>query len=195
MISLYQRIHLPDDDDKKLRDENELNKYFGNGLSMSDLNHLRDEMQGRQTTAGQIEGDLRKQVLEIAKGKLTKSNPLTGFRDPVGDEQMQRFMVFFLDEYKNQRAKGKSAVELLSPDSPMYLGKNINQFVRTPQQILRDMAPKRAQPSDGMASTITGAQNAEAGTPTFRAPQKPKAGPRLEGESAADYLKRIKGGN
>jgi hypothetical protein len=194
MIALYDRIHLPDGDPKKLVDENELNNYFGRGLSMSDMNQLRDEMQGKQTEAGRVESDLKKQVMDIARGKLTKSNPLTGMRDPTGDEQMQRFMVFFMDEYKQQRSKGVSAVELLSPDSPKYLGKNITQYVRTPQQIMRDMAPKRSAPADGgLAGTLTGTQPAGAATPIYRAPEK-KATPRQPNESAAEYLKRVKGG-
>lgn len=170
MVDLYTRIHLPDGDPNKLVDENELNKFFGNGLSMVDLNRLRDEMQGKQTDAGRIESDLKNQVMEIAKGKLTKSNPLTGFKDPVGDEQMQRFMVFFFEEYKARRAKGESAVELLSPDSPKYLGKNIAQYVRTPQQIMRDLAPKRQAPTQSL-SFAPSTQEAGAATPnTFKAP-------------------------
>ncbi|MCA9339373.1 MAG: hypothetical protein KDA17_00505 [Candidatus Saccharibacteria bacterium] len=148
MVSLFNRINLPDGDPNKITDENELNKYFGNGLSMPDLNRLRDEMQGKQTEAGKIENDLKKQVMDIARGQLTKSNPLTGFRDPVGDEQMQKFMVYFLDEYKARRAKGESATSLLDPDSPTYLGKAIKQYVRTPQQIMQDMVRKKQTPAE-----------------------------------------------
>lgn len=188
MIQLYSRIHLPDGDPNKLVDENELNAYFGRGLSLTDLNHLRDEMQGRQTEAGQIENDMKKQIIEIAKGKLTKSNPLTGFKDPTGDENMQRFMVNFMATYKEERAKGTSARELLDPDSPKYLGKNIAQYVRTPQQIMRDLAPRRAQ------TPGTGLTLAPSTAPAYAAPPKPKPLPRQPNESAADYLKRIKGG-
>jgi hypothetical protein len=187
MISLYNRIHLPDGDPNKLIDENELNTYFGRGLSMTDLGRLREEIQGSQTEAGRIEGDMKKQVMEVAKGKLTKSNPLTGFRDPIGDEQFARFQAYFLDEYKAQRGAGKSARTLLDPDSPDYLGKNITQYVRTPQQIMRDMAPKRT-PAPGLALTPN-TQPAAAGT--FQAPKATPI-PRQPGESAAAYLKRTK---
>lgn len=192
MITLFNRVHLPDGDPNKLVDENELNNYFGRGLSMADLNKLRDEMQGTQTEAGKIEADMKKQVIEIARGKLTKSNPLTGFRDPIGDEQMARFMGGFFEEYKTQRAAGVPARELLDPGSEKYLGKNITQFVRTPQQIMRDMAPKRtAAPGSGLAAAPA-TQPAAAGT--FKAPPKAPPAPRKAGESAADYLKRIKAG-
>ncbi len=146
MINLFNRIHLPDGDPQKITDENELNKYYGNGISMPDLNRLRDELQGKQTEAGKIESDMKKQVMDIARGQLTKSNPLTGLRDPVGDEQMQKFMVFFFDEYKQRRAKGESAVSLLNPDSPSYLGKSISSYVRTPQQVMNDMVRRTQTP-------------------------------------------------
>lgn len=198
MIALYNRIHLPDGDPNKLTDENELNNHFGNGLSFTDLNRLRDEMQGKQTEAGKIESDLKKQVIEIAKGKLTKSNPLTGLRDPVGDEQMQKFMVFFFDEYKNRRAKGESAIDLLSPDSPKYLGKNISQYVRTQQQVMRDLVPRRAPAPGGLTSNPLAPtpQPADAAAAPVRY-QAPKEAPlpRQPNESPADYLKRKKAAN
>lgn len=178
-VNLFTRINLPDGDPKKIVDENELNKYVGNGLSFPDLNRLRDEMQGKQTEAGKIESQLKNQVMDIAKGQLTKSNPLTGFRDPIGDEQMQRFMVYFLDEYSKKRKAGKTSQELLSPDSPDYLGKAISQYQRTPVQIMRDMAPKRSVPVDAAGVPVT-------------TPVQP---PRQQGESAAAYLKRTKGGS
>jgi len=195
MISLFNRIHLPDGDPNKILNDSDLNQYFGRGLSMADLGKLRDEIQGQNTEEGKIEADMKKQVFEIARGKLTKSNPLTGFRDPIGDEQMARFQTYFLEEFKKQRAAGKSAVSLLSPDSPEYLGKQITQYVRTPQQMMKDMVPKKAPPTDGGLATTPSLQPAGASqTPgVFRAPVKTPT-PRKDGESAADYLKRIKAG-
>ncbi len=156
MINLYGRIHLPDGDPKKLTDENELNQYFGHGLSFADMNRLRAEMQGKETEAGKIESDLKKQVIDIAKGKLTKSNPLTGIRDPIGDEQMARFMVHFFDDYKKQRDSGKTATELLNPDSKDYLGKNISSYVRSPQQVLQDLVPKSQTLPSGKVKVSNG---------------------------------------
>jgi hypothetical protein len=94
-----------------------------------------------------------------------------------------------------QRSKGKSAQELLNPDSPDYLGKNIPQYVKTPQQLFKSLMPKKAQ-APNMLSNLTvepGLAPAQA-APTYKAP--PKAAPltRNPGESAADFLKRKKAG-
>ncbi len=196
MIGLFNRIHLPDDDPNKLTDENELNKYAGNGVSFPDLNRLRGEIQGRGTEAGRIESDMRKNVLEIAKGKLTKSNALTGFKDPVGDEQYAKFLAGFADDYQAMRQAGKSARELLDPKSPDYLGANMDQYVRTPQQIMRDLAPKRktTQQAAGTSSLFSTEGAGASGTPKFTAPPKAEHVPKKPGESAKDYLTRIKGG-
>ncbi len=180
MINLYSRIHLPDGDPKKLTDENDLNPYFGHGLSYASLNQLREEMQGKQTEAGKYEAELKKQVIEVARGKLTKTNPMIGFRDPEGDENMSKWMSGFFQDYKERRAKGDSARELLDPSSPKYLGSSMNQFQRTGPQIMRSLVQRtKAEPSS------IGIQGAEAA---------PAAKPRQPGESPAAYLKRIKGG-
>ncbi len=195
MIALMQRIHLPDGDPKKLVDENELNDYFGKGLSFHDLNSLRDEMQGKQTEAGKIESEMKKQVFEIAKGKLTKSNPLTGLRDPVGDEQLAKWQSAFFEEYKQRRAKGESARELLDPSSSKYLGSNISQYVRSQQQIMRDLVPRRSAPeqtlSGNPATPNTQSAGADQAPVRYQAPKSAPV-PRLPNESPEDYLKRKK---
>lgn len=179
MISLFNRIHLPDGDPQKIVDENELNEYFGRGLSFADLNKLRDEMQGANTEEGKIEASLKKQTMEFAKSKLSKANPLMGIRDPEGDENLQRFMTFFFQEYAEQRRQGVPASKLLNPDSPEYLGKYVNNFSKDPSEIMRSLTRRKTV----TPLPINGATAAPVARP-----------PRNAGESAADYLKRTKGG-
>lgn len=177
MNALFERIHLPDDDPKKIFDENDLNEYFGKGLDMTSLNQLRAEVQGRRTTDGKIEADLKKGLLNTAKSRLTKSNGLAGIKDPIGDEQYQKFMSSFLKEYSEKRKQGKSPEQLLNPESTDYLGKNINNYVRSTDQIIRDMVGGIKAPNE-IPTPV------EATTP----PDPAKA--RQEGESMNDYLKR-----
>lgn len=177
-ITLFDKIHLPDGDPNKLNDENELNQYVGRGLSMESLHQLRAEMQGKKTEAGSIESQMKKGVLDIAKSTLTKSNALTGIKDPQGDEQYQRYSSFFLDEYAKQRKAGKSATELLDPDSKDYLGKYVKNFTRSQQQILKDMTKS------------IGGEVERPSVNALAAPIDPKK-VRQPGESAGDYLKRM----
>lgn len=172
-INIWDKIHLPDGDPQKIVDENDLNKYLGRGLTLTDINAFRAEMQGKKTIQGQEENDLKKGVIDIARGKLTRSNPLTGFKDPIGDENFQRWHAQFLSDFGEQKQKGKNAKELLNPSSPEYLGKNIDSYIRSNQQIIQDLVKTNKRPS----------------APAPGAPPVASE-PRKAGESAADYLKR-----
>lgn len=200
--NLYSRIHLPDGDPKKLVDENELNAYVIAGkLSYEDLNHLRGEVQGSKTTDGKNEGELKKRLMDYATSKLVKANPMLGIRDPEGEEQLLKFQTHFFKEYQDQRKNGKSAMSLLDPGSPDYLGKSVNNFVKTPQQIIRDQINASGistQPSPGLSPTpdASGLPNSLV-PPQQQVPtQAPAPNPeksRRPGESPADFLKRTGG--
>lgn len=177
-ITLWDKIHLPDTDPNRMVDENQLNQYLGRGLTVSDISTLRGEIQGKKTVDGGIEAELKKGVTEIAKGMLTKSNPLTGIRDPSGDEQYQKFMTNFLNTYNAEKQKGKTAQQLLNPDSPDYLGRSIRQYTRSNKQIMSDLV--RAS-----RNTTPVAEGTTAPSPA------PSVAPRQPGESASEYLKRI----
>ncbi len=165
---LFDRIHAEEGDPRKITDENDLNEYMGSGLNMSSLRQLRQEMQGYGTEEGKAETKLRKGIDDIAKSRLTKSDPLTGLMDPTGAENLQRWRAEFNKEFQEQRKAGKTPQQLLNPDSPDYLGKTIQNYVRTPDQILKDM-------TKGIKKSAT-----------------PTAAPRKQGETAADYIKRTK---
>lgn len=164
---LFARINLPDGAPGKITDANQLNSYLiDQRVNFEDLGHLRAEVEGKGTAQGEAEAKLKSGLIDVAKSTLTHSNPLIGIQDPQGDTNLQQFTSWFLNEYHKQRGTGKSAADLLSPDSPDYMGKRINAFVRSPQQIMQDV--------------LKSATNAP-GT---------NAIPRKAGESAEDYLKR-----
>lgn len=163
---LFARINLPDTAPGKITNANQLNSYLIDGrLDIQDLDKLRAEVEHKGTADGEAEAKLKSGIFEVAKSTLTKSNPLIGLQDPIGDENLQRFTSWFLSEYQRQRGAGKTPTELLSPDSPDYLGKRITNYVRNPQQIMQDVLKSATTPA---VSAI----------------------PRKEGESAEDYLKR-----
>jgi hypothetical protein len=165
---LFTRIHLPSGSAGKITNENELNDYMSkNLLSIEDLQKLRNEVQGNNTTEGDSEAQLKKGLFEVAKNALTRSNPLLGIQDPIGEENLLRFNSWFLGEYQRQRQTGKTPQQLLSPDSPDYLGRRLQSYVRSPQQIIQD--------------TLESATRA----PATQAPA------RKQGETPDEYLKRI----
>lgn len=142
MMELFGKIQSG-----QIRDENDLNQYFGRGLNIESLNQLRAEVQGRRTTEGKIEGQLKDGLITVAKAALTKSNPMLGIKDPEGEERLQSWMNWFLPEFDKQKKAGKTATELLNPESPDYLGKNIKAYQRSPTEILRAGANSMGAPT------------------------------------------------
>lgn len=153
-LDLFERAHLPVDDPRAIKDESELDKYFGKGLTMDALKELRAEVSGKRTPEGQVEAELKKGLIDFAKSSLTGSNNVLGWRDPKGDEQLQRYMSYFLPEFAKQRQAGKSAIELLSPDSPDYLGKAIDQYKRPMAQMLKDRIGGLGEVGDPLAIAV-----------------------------------------
>lgn len=182
---LFNRVHLPDGDPNKITDENQLNQYLGKGLTLEDIKNLRGEMQGRGTMAGEEESIMKKQLMDIARTRLTKSNPMLGIRDPHGEEQLARYQNLFMTKYAEGRKAGKSATDLLSPDSPDYLGKFIGDYAKSPQQIMNDLVKMNRQVP----------QTAPQGTDstTAPAPQVPPANARKPGETVEQWRARTKG--
>lgn len=181
--NLFNRIHLPDGDPNKIINDNDLNKHFGKGLNMESLNQLRKEIQGGRTQEGRVRNQLQKEMLNDAKKRIIIGN---GFiKDPEGTAQYQQFVNHYLNEYQAQREKGKTDAELFDPNSPDYLGKNISQFTRSRQDIIKSMARGN---SGTPSSVVEGASGVSAQAPNPAT--KPAVVPRLPGESPADWKKR-----
>lgn len=174
---IFNRVHLPASDPNAINDENILNGYLGKGLTLDDIKNLRKEMQDKGTQAGDIEGQLKKGLTDIAQGKLTKSNPLTKFKDPIGDANYQRWLSDFLTNYNEQKKKGKTPQELLNPDSPDYMGKTIDRYVRSQTDVIKDTVRALQRPGTQKAGPV----------PVNVVPPAP----RQPGETPDAYLNRI----
>ena len=170
--TLFESIHLPADDPRSVKDEDQLLPWLGKGLAFDDLNRLRGELQGKKTAAGAVENDLKQQAFRMAYDVLAKPDRLTGVPDPDGAKLNYQFRVMFQDEYDRLRKDGKPAVQLLDPRSPDYLpGRLMGMLATTPMERIA----KTAEKIRGDFKTAPAA------------PQK------KEGESAAEYLARVKG--
>lgn len=186
-IKLWDRVHLPDGDPEKITDDNMLNEYAGRGLKVSDIIQLRQEIAGRKTQEGVAEADMKAQLFSFARARLVKPDAF-GLTDPIGEENFLRFKDYFYTEYAAGRAKGKSHRELLSPDSPDYVGKGLNMYVRTPEQIINEMANRIRKPTKAQAPETAPAGAAPTPTPA------PGVAARKPGETPRQYLERMKAG-
>lgn len=166
-IDVLKRIHAEDTDPRKMRDEKALFEYF-DVFDMKQIGLLRKEIADKRSPDGENESKLKAGLLKVAEEKLL--NPVLGLRDPEGHEQLQKYESWMLPEYTKQRQAGKSAVQLLDPGSPDYLGKTLSNYTKTPQQVMQ---------------TITRQMGGSG-----KAPLPPER-VRKAGENPANYLERI----
>lgn len=139
-VDLFRRVNAPDGSPEKITDDASLYAPLERGdLTYSGIQALRAELQGRRSLDGAVEGELKKRMFDTAQASLTATDPILRIRDPKGDERLQAFMAWFLPEYQRQRSGGKSALQLLDPQSPDYLGKGLAQFRRSRADFMRDV--------------------------------------------------------
>lgn len=135
--SLARRIYSQDGDPAKLNDDGPINEAFANGqLTHADHMGLLQEWQNKKTEAGEAESALKSNFLKSAEHQLVKANPSLGIADPDGETHFQRFLADFYKSYAAGRKSGKTPQQMLNPDSPDYLGKNMRLYMRTPQEII-----------------------------------------------------------
>jgi hypothetical protein len=160
MLDLWTRVHLPDGAEGKITKEEDVESMFGKGLSLPDVNALRSEIQGRRTDDGRLESDLKENFLKQARAFISDSNQF--FKDPKGDENVYKFMAGFFPKYLDGRRAGKTPQQMLDPDSPDYLGRDMAKYRRGMKDILIDLGQEAK--SMGATPAVPGAPTGGAAT-------------------------------
>lgn len=137
--NLFNSVHSSGDD--KITSLTQLQKHVGpNGdLTIAGYDRLSKELQGKNTPDGESEGLMKKQFFANAKQQISGKDETLGIADPKGEENYLKFMAHALPAYDAGRGQGKSAAQLLDPDSSDYIGKSIQSFKRPLAQQLVDM--------------------------------------------------------
>lgn len=176
---LYQRANLPDGDPNRPTYK-EIQSKMGKGLTLENVNNLLKELDGDGTPEGETRRSLKKTLMETARAKLVKKNGFYG-EDPDGLVRLAAFQAEFDQAYQAQKAAGKRDIDLFNPASPDYMGKMINNFVPSGQQIFdaRFSRKKNEVVTDKLTT----------GTALALPPEKR----RKEGESIEAWRARTKG--
>ena len=145
--NVFDQVTADDDDPRRIRDPVAILKRAGPGgdLNLEGADKLISELRIRDKPEGVAESEMRKQFLLNARKQITGSDDLAGIRDPKGDELYLKFMTYALPAYEAAKAAGKTAQQLLNPDSPDYIGKSISTFRRTPQQMYDDIMNRQEE--------------------------------------------------
>lgn len=171
---LMERVYLPDDNPKKLRDENEVMGYLLNGLDGQGARLLRRAIRDARTPEGKLASEAQAKLLKEVKPRIVEWK-LFG-TDKEGERQMGLYTEYVASEMQRAMESKENVMELFDPRSKKYLGapEVVNRFATTPQQRARQQA-------DALRSA---------------APSKPVPPEKLRksGESIDAYLKRMKDG-
>lgn len=148
MRNLFANILLPEGDPKKfIHSQDDLNRFYVKGqINTEGLKILRGEFVNKGTVQGDADNQLAKNFTEMAFNQIAKPDPVTKLPDPQGQLNYQTWLADMLQRKQTAMANGQKASDLFDPKSPNYLGNNISQYQRTPEQIMQDMVKGRSQP-------------------------------------------------
>lgn len=137
----YQKVHALPGDPGRITDPSQLWSRGGpsGDLTLSGIEKLTQEIQGKRTPDGEAESTMKKQFLEMAKSQITGSNEGLHIRDPKGDELYLKFLAQVLPAFDKGKSDGKSASSLLDPNSKDYIGSAISSFKRPMNVWVQDM--------------------------------------------------------
>jgi hypothetical protein len=150
-VSAYQAVHLPEGDPNRITDPFTLYGRVGKDLTVAGVDKLTGEIQDRRTPQGEAEAEMKKAFLSNARNQISGTNEGLHLKDPKGDELYLKFLATALPAFDAGRASGKSAAELLNPDSKDYIGKSIATFKRPLSQWTSDLMNDNAPAAPGEA--------------------------------------------
>jgi len=175
---LTKRIYLPEGDQRRIVDENDINQYIANGeLSAKEGLSLRRQVQELRkpddaeakkygATAAKEWG----RYLQMGHNVLVKTNAM-GMTDPDGAVEFYNWQAQQRIKWEAGMASGKDPLDMLNPQSKDYIGTPVQ---KTPQQIMKEQA-ERMRSAKGIADQNGGV---------------PDDKKRRPGESVDDYMKR-----
>jgi hypothetical protein len=147
----YKMVHAPEGTPGRITDPSVLYERVGpNGdLTVHGVDKLVAEINSRKTPEGVAETEMRNQFFKMAKGKISGTDEGLHIKDPKGDELFLKFMAQAWPAYDAAKKAGKTPAQLLSPDSPDYIGKGMfdpgHGFVRPMSEWFNDVV--RDQPA------------------------------------------------
>lgn len=187
--ALHNVLHDNQANPNKFETDSDIYKQVGHGLTTQNADWLVSVLNGKKTEAGKADAMVEKDFFQKARDQIvTQENQMAGIKDPEGSERYSSFLTQFLPKYQAAKANGKSTLDLLSPDSPDYMGKIVKNYQPTVDQIY-DSYTRHLQTSQVPASgnpPAVGSGGSSAGGPTPALPPRaePKEGEVNPGNSA-----------
>lgn len=135
---IWEAIHAPEGTPGKITKEEDLYQYVTQRkLAPEQLDFFRKELGEKKSLRGQLESDNKANFVAMAKGWITKSNPLQGKIDYDGDRRATNFTYFVNEEILKRREAGQSIAPLFDEKSPEYLGNFVHKFQKPAREAMK----------------------------------------------------------
>lgn len=135
--NVFMRIVADDTDPNKITDDKQIYDQVGHGLTPEKAIFYANVLQGAKTPEGKLIASQRKMLLDAAKQQLVNANPMLGMKDVNGQMNFAKFNQDLMNQEQQLRKAGKSPLSLYDQNDPNSMWKKINQYVKTPQQIMQ----------------------------------------------------------
>lgn len=135
-IDVWNRIHnLPQNDPRRITQESQLYPLVGKGLDIDDVKTFQKELLEKGSFEGTVHSEMKAALIREATSLLAQPDKFTGFQDPNGVKNLNKFLSYVSLELEEARKQGKPVRPLLDANSPEYLGKKILSYRKTISQI------------------------------------------------------------
>jgi len=152
-----KKVYLPPSDPNAITTTEQLMKAENDGLlTKAGFDRLSTEMKSAGTPDGAAVAKSKSDLFSRARGAIVGAA-----YDPVGEKKYDNWMALALSDYDMGIANGKTPAQLLTPDSPTYIGKTVDIFRRSMETQNKDIANAAMQKSmtDAVKTTFSGAKN------------------------------------
>lgn len=159
---LFDRIHLPDTDQRKITTSAQLTEFFAKGINRTDYDWLKKELDEQQSVGGRNFTTDVQRVRQSAHTMLLRS-PIGSIQPELAEEAAYRFNFDLQQKIDEYRKVGKDPRSLLTPGSPDYAltPARVSSFMPNARAVISDAAkaqlPKVASDAD-YEKLVPGAQ-------------------------------------
>lgn len=145
---LIQRIVDPNNANP-IQDMNGLMPYVGKGISISDFNQMNSLF--NKTPEGQAAQQGERALFQAARSTIRFKNPMTNQYDVMGEQKLAQFMNDYVEAKKTiSNSKSGTVGDLVNPNSPLYFGKNLDQYQTPLQEQMTHVSQDRTNKALGL---------------------------------------------
>jgi hypothetical protein len=135
--SVVARIHADAEDPAAITSEAQIKaEYIGGKLTWEQMQRAEREFQDRLTLPGQVQAEMKKRMFREADSLYSKADP------EMAQAMSAKFTSYALQELEEAQKRGESTRELLDANSPKYLGRKAQTFLRDPKEVFKSTVNK-----------------------------------------------------